>query len=153
MAKSKNQDLVQNKQAFHSYEILDIFEAGLVLYGTEVKSLKNHEGSLKEAYIITKENELWLINAHIPQYSHGNVYNHKEKRERKLLMHKYEIEKLKKATQEKSMTMVPIALYVSKGKVKLKFGLAKGKKLFDKRSALKEKQQKREMQRAMKEHR
>lgn len=153
MGKSKSQDLVQNRRAFHDYEILDTYEAGVVLQGTEVKSLKNYEGSLKEAYIIVKENALWLINSHIPQYSHGNVHNHKETRERKLLMHTYEIKKLQKASQEKTMALVPISLYVSKGKIKLKFGLGRGKKLHDKRSSIKEKHEKREIQRAMKEHR
>lgn len=150
MAIKKNTDLVSNRKAFHDFEILETFEAGIVLQGTEVKSLREHSGSLKEAYIHIKKGELWLINSHISHYSHGNLYNHEEKRERKLLMHKKQINKLYSQVREKGITIVPIALYLSKGRIKLKLATAKGKKRFEKRESIKEKEQTREIRRALK---
>lgn len=145
-----NSDLVSNRRAFHDYEILDTYEAGLALKGTEVKSLREGGGSLQEAYVKTLKGEIWLIGAHIAPYRFGNIHNHEERRDRKLLLHKREIAKLEVAVQQKGMTLVPLGMYLKKGRVKLKVGVAKGKKKADKRSSLKEKDVKREMQRAIK---
>lgn len=144
-------DLVSNREAFHEYEILETFEAGISLLGSEVKSLKDHHGSLKEAYVTIKEGQLWLINSSISFYPYSSSYQHEEKRKRKLLMHVGEIQKLKKQTQEKGFVIIPLAFYLKNGKIKLKIALARGKKLFDKRAALKEKEAKRQIQRAIKE--
>ena len=150
MAKKQNQDLVSNKKAFHDYEILHTYEAGVSLLGTEVKSLRDHSATLGEAYIHVISDELFLKGCHISHYSHGNVHNHEEKRDRKLLMHRNEIEKLRKQVKEKGITLIPLAFYLSKGRIKLKIATAKGKRLFEKRESLKEKEQNKEMQRALK---
>lgn len=148
--KETSKDLVSNKKAFHSFEILDTFEAGIALTGTEVKSLREHGGSLQEAYIRVKGNELWLISCSIAPWKYGSAYNHEERRERKLLMHKYEIAKMKAAAQQKGYTLVPLAMYLKKGKIKLKVAMAKGKTLGDKRHAIKEGEEKRRMARVLK---
>ena len=153
MAKKKKptgSDLVSNRTAFHDYEILETFEAGISLQGTEVKSLRDNGGNLQEGYIKIIHNEIFLIGAHIAPYRFGNVHNHPERRDRKLLMHKKEIEKLKAAVGEKGLALIPIAIYLKQGKIKVKVGLGKGKKKGDKRAALKEKDEKRSMQRALK---
>ena len=147
-----SKDLVSNRRARHDYEILDTHEAGVMLKGTEVKSLRDNGGSLQEAYVKVIRGELYLVGCHIAHYSHGNLYNHEERRDKKLLMHKREIERLRADVQEKGITLVPLALYLKKGRIKLKLGTAKGKKAADKRSSLKEKEVKRQMQRAIKEH-
>lgn len=147
-------ELVKNRRAFHDYLIEDTFETGIVLMGSEVKSLRNHGGALQDAYVTVKNSELWLINASIAPYSFGSAaYNHEERRERKLLMHTYEIEKLRRKTQEKGLTLIPLAIYLKKGRIKVKIGLARGKKSYDKRAALKAKEDKRAVARAIKEHR
>ena len=149
--KKKNEsDLVSNRKAFHNYEILETFEGGLSLLGTEVKSLRNNGGNLQDAYLIVSDNNVILKNASIAPYRFGNVHNHEEKREREVLLHKREILKLKTLTQEKGLTLIPIALYLKKGFVKVKIGVARGKKAYDKRAALKEREHKRAMDRAMK---
>lgn len=144
------QDLVKNRKAFHDYDILESYEAGIALVGTEVKSLKSHHGSLQDAYVTMKDDELWLVNSSIPPYSYGSVFNHKERRERKLLMHKREINKIKKQVEQKGVTIIPLAIYATKGIIKVKIALAKGRKAFDKRAKLREKQDKRQMERALK---
>jgi len=151
VAKKNANELVSNRRAFHDYEILDTYEAGIVLQGTEIKSLRNHGGGLSESYVTVKKNELWLIGSFIAHYSHGNIHNHVERRDRKLLMHKQEIYRLKKQIQEKGLTIVALSMYLKKGRVKIKIGCAKGKKGYDKREHLKEKSQKKEIDRAMKE--
>lgn len=144
-------DLVSNRKARYDYEILETFEAGIELLGTEIKSLRTNSGSLNEAYITVAEDEqLWLINSSITPYQYGNVHNHEEKRKRKLLMHKEEILKLKKATVEKGLALIPLSFYLKKGFVKVKIAIAKGKKRYDKRHALKEKEEKRTMQKFLK---
>lgn len=143
-------ELVSNRKARHNYEILETFEAGIVLQGTEIKSLRNHGGSLDESYIIFNAHEAYLKNAFIAPYSFGSIYNHEERRERKLLMHKRELYRLKQATDQKGLTLIPLALYLSKGKVKVKVALAKGKTKGDKRESLKAKEAQREMQRELK---
>ena len=147
---SKTTDLVSNRRAFFNFEIIETFEAGIVLEGTEIKSLRDNGGSLQESYIKVINNELWLIGCHIAPYKYGNIHNHVETRDRKLLMHKREISKLRTATQEKGLTIVPIAFYLKEGRVKVKVGLAKGKKTADKRAAIKERDDKRHMQKMLK---
>ena len=135
-----SKDLVSNRKARFNYEILDTFEAGISLLGTEVKSLKAGGGALLDAYIVIEESELFLINASIAPYKMGSVNNHEEKRKRKLLMHKREIEKLSRLLHEKGLTLVPLCMYLKAGKVKVKVALAKGKKTYDKRAKIKEKE-------------
>ena len=150
MAKKKNDnDLVNKRRAFHDYEILETYEAGIALKGTEIKSLRSNSGSLQDAYVTINENELWLVNSSIAPYSHGNVYNHEEKRKRKLLMHRREIDKLHRQVQEKGLTLVPLALYLKKGRVKVKIALGKGKKKYDKRESMKEKEHKKSIQKEL----
>lgn len=145
-------DLVSNRRAFHDYEILETFEAGIALLGTEIKSLRNHGGSLQDAYVDIRKGVLCLINSSIAPYSFGNVHNHEDKRERKLLMHHREIEYLRKQMQEKGLLIVPLAIYFNKkGIAKVKIATAKGKKAYDKRSSLKEKEDLRSIQRALKD--
>lgn len=134
------QDLCSNKKAYFNYEILETFEAGIKLLGTEVKSLKDHGGNLSDAYIIIKDPyQVILKNASISPYKMGNIHNHEERRERFLLLHKKEIRILRAKVAEKGFTLVPISLYFKDGHIKLKLGVAKGKKLYDKRASLKEK--------------
>lgn len=139
-------ELVSNRKAFHDYEILDTFEAGIALLGTEIKSLRNHGGSLQDAYVDIRGSELWLINSSIAPYSHGGIYNHEDRRPRKLLMHKTEIEKIDRLHEQKKLVLIPLSIFLNKkGFAKLRFGAGKGKKAYDKRAALKEKAEKREM--------
>lgn len=146
-------DLVSNKRASFNYEILDTFESGIALQGTEIKSLRDHGGSLQEAYVKVINNELWLVGCNIAPYRYGNVHNHEERRDRKLLMHKREIAKLKVATQEKGLTIIPLAFFLKDGRVKVRIALAKGKNVIDKRETIKERDAKRHMDKVMKEHR
>jgi SsrA-binding protein len=142
-------DLVSNRRAFHDYEILETFDAGIALLGTEIKSLRNHGGSLQDAYVDFRNGELWLINSSIAPYSFGNVFNHPERRERKLLMHHREILYLKKLLDEKGLTLIPLAIYLNKkGIAKIKIASAKGKKAYDKRAAIKKREDTRSMERA-----
>jgi len=152
MAKKKidTGDLVSNRRARHDYEILETFEAGMVLRGTEVKSLRAHEASLQEAYVKIIGDEVWLIGASITPYRFGNIHNHDERRDRKLLMHKREISHLKKLTQEKGLTIVALGIYLSKGNIKIKIAAARGKKHHDKRASIREREEKRNIQRMVK---
>lgn len=142
MSMEKESELVSNRKAFHEYEIIDTFETGIVLKGTEVKSLKNHGGSLQDSYVIVEGNELFLINATIAPYSYGALFSHEEKRKRKLLMHRREIERLKRLVQEKSYVLIPLSFYLKKGKIKLKICVGRGKKKYEKREKIKEKEYK-----------
>lgn len=136
-------DLCSNKKAYFNYEILDTFEAGIKLLGTEVKSLKDHGGNLLDAYILLKDDyRVILKNSSIAPYKMGNIHNHEEKRDRLLLLHKKEIRQLKAKVNEKGLSLIPLSMYFKNGKIKLKFGLGRGKKLHDKRSSLKEKEAK-----------
>lgn len=147
MTKPTN-ELVSNRRAFHDYEILDTYEAGIILLGTEIKSLRNHGGSLQDAYVDVKGGGLWLLNSSIAPYSFGNIHNHEERRPRKLLMHKNEIEKLRRQVAEKGLTLIPLAIFLNKkGIAKVRLAVAKGKKAYDKRAALKERDSKRAIQR------
>jgi SsrA-binding protein len=152
MSKDFNPELVSNRKAGHDYEILDTFEAGIVLLGTEIKSLRNHGGSLQDSFVDVRGDELILMNCSIAPYTFGNIYNHVDRRERKLLMHKREIEKLRKLKAEKGLSVVPLSIYLNKkGIAKVKIATAKGKKAYDKRAALKEREDSRSVQRAMKD--
>lgn len=141
--------IAQNKRAWHDYHIEDTYEAGLVLQGTEVKSLRLGRASLLDGYAVIKDGEAWLINVHIPEYTMGTWTNHAARRTRKLLLHRKEIEKLVAKTKEGGLTLVPLAIYFKDGKAKIEIGLAKGKKDWDKRQTLAENQAKREMARAL----
>lgn len=152
MAFKQSSELVQNRAARHHYEILETYEAGLVLKGTEVKSLRDNGGTLQDSYVKLKGEELWLVGAHIAPYRFGNLQNHEEKRERKLLMHRQEINRLRAAMQIKGYTLVPLALYLKAGRVKLKLAKAKGLKAYDKRDKLKTREQKRAIEREIKEY-
>lgn len=143
-------ELASNRKASYQYEILDTFEAGISLFGTEIKSLRENGGNLQEAYISVDRGELWLLNATIAPYRFGSVYNHEEKRKRKLLVHKKEIVKIDSAIREKGLTCIPLKLYLKNGKAKVKIALAKGKKLHDKRESIKEKEDTRNIQRMLK---
>ena len=125
--------LSENRQAGHNYFLLDRFEAGMVLTGTEVKAAKDNKIQLKEAYGAVIGNEAWLVNAHISQYSHGNRENHPPVRNRKLLLHRREIDKLLTQTRDKGLSLIPTRIYLKKGRIKCELAVAKGKKLHDKR--------------------
>ena len=126
-------DATQNRSASHNYFLSDNLETGVVLRGTEVKSVRDGLANLKDAYALVKDNELWLLNAHIGAYEHGNIYNHAPLRTRKLLVHKEELRKLIGKTQQKGLTLIPVRMYFKNGRVKLELALAKGKQLWDKR--------------------
>lgn len=143
-------ELCSNRKAGFQYEILETNETGIALLGTEIKSLRDHGGSLQEAYVSIDNGELWLVNASIAPYRHGSVHNHEERRKRKLLAHKKEIIKLAVAIQEKGLTCIPLSIYLRKGRAKVKIALAKGKKLHDKREAIKEREDTKAIQRALK---
>ncbi len=128
-----DKEILNNRQAYHEYHILDKYEAGVALVGTEVKSIMAGRIQLKESFVQVKDGEVWLIGAHISHYSHGNINNHDVLRERKLLLHRREIEKLEKETTQKGMTLVVTSIYWKNGRIKFEIGVAKGKKLYDKR--------------------
>lgn len=140
-------NLVENRKARHEYTILDKFEAGISLLGTEVKSLRMGRGNLKEAFILIKRDGAWLMQCHISHFTQANRQNHDPIRPRQLLLHHHELNKLRKATNEKGMTVVPLRMYLKGHRVKLEIALAKGKKTHDKRQALKERDARREMRR------
>ena len=142
-------DVSVNKKAFHDYEIIEKFEAGLSLLGTEIKSVRKGKVQLKEAYISFIKGEAYIKGMNIAQYDHGNRFNHDESRDRKLLLHKYEITKLYTKTKLQGLTVVPLKMYLKDGKAKLEIGLARGKSLYDKREDDKLKTMKREALKAM----
>ena len=146
-----DKDILNNRNAFFEYHILDKYEAGIALLGTEVKSVMLGRIQLKESYVTVKEGEVWLFNAHISHYSHGNKNNHEPLRTRKLLLHRKEIEKLEKETTQKGMTLVVTKVYWKNGRIKFEIGVAKGKKLYDKREDLKSKTIERETKAQMKD--
>jgi SsrA-binding protein len=150
MAKETGRKMIaQNKKARHDYHILDTYEAGLVLTGTEVKSLRLGRASLVDGFAQLEGGEAWLYNVHIPEYTQGTWTNHAARRKRKMLLHRAEIEKLDQKSQESGHTVIPLALYFKEGRVKVEIALAKGKKEYDKRQTLREKQDRRETDRAI----
>jgi len=128
-----DKEILNNRLAYHEYHILDKYEAGIALVGTEVKSIMAGRIQLKESFVQIKGDEVWLVGAHISHYSHGNINNHDVLRERKLLLNRREIEKLQKETTQKGMTLVVTSIYWKSGRIKFEIGVAKGKKLYDKR--------------------
>jgi SsrA-binding protein len=130
---SGQRDAAVNRIASHNYFLLEKFEAGVSLTGTEVKSIRDGLANLKDSYGLVKDNEVWLLNAHIGPYEHGNIFNHAPLRTRKLLMHREEIRKLIGKTQQKGLTLIPTRMYFKNGRVKVELALAKGKQLWDKR--------------------
>jgi len=140
--------VAQNRRAGHEYFILETYEAGLVLSGTEVKSLRHGKASLAEAYATVEGDEAWVRQLHIPPYEQGNRWNLDPVRPRKLLLHRKEIEKLKEGVARQGQTIVPLKLYFARGRAKLLVALAKGKKLYDKRHAIAERESRREVERA-----
>tara|TARA_B000000441_G_C21529013_1_gene224927 strand:+ start:96 stop:545 length:450 start_codon:yes stop_codon:yes gene_type:complete len=145
-----NSVVATNRKAFHEYNILETFEAGLELKGSEVKSIREGKASLKQAYILIRKGEAWLRGTHIQSYSHTGFEGHEPVRDRKLLLHKKEIQKINSKLAEKGLTAVPTKLYFKGGLIKLEFGLAKGKKLYDKRDTKKKRDVERDIQRALK---
>ncbi|MBN6052605.1 SsrA-binding protein SmpB [Nonomuraea sp. RK-328] len=141
--------IAQNKRARHDYHVEDTFEAGLVLQGTEVKSLREGRASLIDGYATIDDGEAWLLNVHIPEYTQGTWTNHAARRKRKLLLHRKEITKLAAKVKEGGLTIVPLSLYFKDGRAKIEIGVARGKKDWDKRQTLAEQQAKREMARAL----
>jgi SsrA-binding protein len=129
-----DKEILNNRQAFHEYIVLDKYEAGAALVGTEVKSIMAGRIQLKDSYVTIKDGEVWLLNAHISHYSHGNIQNHDPVRSRKLLLNRREIDKLEKETVQKGMTLVVTRIYWKNGRIKFEIGVAKGKKLYDKRA-------------------
>ncbi len=144
--------IVTNKKAAYDYFILSKYEAGIVLQGSEIKSIRNHAVNLKDSYVVIKNQEVFILNMHIAEYSHGNLFNHDPFRTRKLLLHKKEILKMQLKIKQEGFTLIPTKLYFNeKGKVKVEIALAKGKKLYDKREAIKQREQKRELQKNYKQ--
>jgi SsrA-binding protein len=148
----KSQDIVVNKKARFEYEILDTFEAGIVLHGTEVKSLRLKNVSIQEAFARIKNNEVFIVGMNISLYEMANRFNHEPLRERKLLMHKHEIKRLTGKLQEKGLTLVPLKLYFKNGKAKVLLGLGKGKAKYDKRKTIQKRDADRDMQRDLKRY-
>ena len=150
MSKERGQKLVaSNRKARHDYYIDDVYEAGMVLTGTEVKSLRAGRASLVDGFATVRDGEVWLENVHIPEYTEGTWTNHEPRRRRKLLLHKDEIIKLANDTREAGETIVPLSLYFKDGRAKVEIAVARGKHNYDKRQALRERQDKRESDRAM----
>jgi SsrA-binding protein len=141
--------VAQNRKAFHDYFIEETLEAGMVLTGTEVKSLRDAKANLMDSYVLIKDNEVFLFNCHISPYTHGNIMNHDPVRTRKLLLHKKELIKLQAKAAQKGYSVIPLKLYFKNGRAKAEIGLAKGKRQYEKRETIKKKEADREIQRAM----
>ncbi|CAM3976652.1 SsrA-binding protein SmpB [Catellicoccus marimammalium] len=150
MPKGEGQVIAQNKKARHDYTILETYEAGIVLQGTEIKSIRNRRVNLKDGFIRVRNQEAFLYNVHISPYEQGNLFNHDPLRTRKLLLHKKQIKKLAEEQKQSGITIVPLKIYLKDGFAKVLIGVAKGKKQYDKREALKEKDMKRDIQRTLK---
>ena len=150
MAKAEGKLIANNKKAYHDYFILDTYEAGIALHGTEVKSLRMGKCSIKESFIRVENGEMFIYGMHISPYEKGNIFNKDPLRVRKLLLHKAEINKMLGKTKEKGMSIVPLKVYFKGSLVKVEIGLAKGKKLYDKRQDIAKKDQKREAERDFK---
>lgn len=147
------QSICRNKRAYHEYEVFDALECGVVLTGTEVKSLREHVASIEDAYAKIDGGELWLIGSDIPEYTMGNRLNHKPKRPRKLLLHKREIEKFAGKASQQGFTLIPLRLYFKQGRAKVEIAVARGKKQYDKRETKKKAEAAREIRKEMKNRR
>ena len=141
--------VTSNRRAFHDFHILESVEAGIVLTGTEIKSIRDGKATISEAYARIDNGELWLIGSNVSPYSHGNRANHEPDRPRKLLVHRRELERLREAVQQKGLTLVPLRLHLKQGLAKVDIGVARGKKLYDKRTADADRQAKRDVERAL----
>ena len=150
---TNRKEISVNRQAFHNYEIIERFEAGIVLTGTEIKSAREGLVNLKDSYAIVKAGEVWLLNCHISPYSHGNYANHEPLRTRKLLLKRSEINRLIGRTTERGLTLVPLKLYLKEGRLKCELALAKGRKVHDKREVSRQKTIDRETRQALSERR
>ncbi len=148
-AEQENKIIARNRRARHDYHVLDVVEAGIVLTGTEVKSLRAGRASLTDGFAELRDGELWLMGVHIPEYTLGTWTNHEPRRPRKLLLHRREIDKLASQTSEQGLTIVPLALYFSGGRVKVELALARGKRAYDKRQDLARRDAAREVERAL----
>lgn len=142
--------IASNKTARLNYEIGDVYEAGIVLTGTEVKALRSGKANLKDSYAVVKDGEVFLREMHISHYDHGNRYNHEPLRARKLLLHKREIRKLYGKSKERGLSLVPLKLYFKDGKVKVEIGIGRGKKLYDRRQDIKQREERRDVARSFK---
>lgn len=152
MAEREEKNIAKNRRAFHDYEILRTFEAGIALTGTEVCSLRENNCQLTDCFAMVRKGELWLMNLHIAPYSHGNIANPDPDRNRKLLMHKNEIRMLESSVHEKGMALIPLRMYFAKNNlVKVELAICRGKKLYDKRADLAKKESQREVERALKD--
>lgn len=152
MKEKQNRDIARNKRAFHDYEILETFEAGIELTGTEVRSLRDNNCQLTDAFALVRGGEAWLNNVHISPFAHGNINNPDPDRRRKLLLHKKQIRYLSEKTQEKGFAIVPLKMYFNdNGLVKVEIALARGKKLYDKRESMKKRDTARDIERALKD--
>lgn len=151
-AEDPNQRIVcRNRKARHEFEILDEIDCGVQLYGSEVKSVRNSKVVIEDAYARVDGSEVWLINSDIAEYPQATLFNHERRRKRKLLLHRREISKFAESGEEKSLTLVPLEVFIARGFIKVKLGLCRGRKLHDKRENLKKKQHKREMDAALKQ--
>lgn len=148
--KEEKQIAARNKKANHDYFILDTYECGLVLTGTEIKSIRASKVSIQDAYCNIKNNEMYIVGMHIAKYDHGNIFNHNETRDRKLLAHRSEIRKMIGRTSQEGLTLIPLEVYITRGIAKVLIGVAKGKKNYDKRESLKEKEVNRDIARSLK---
>ena len=142
--------VAQNRKAFHDYSIEETVEAGIMLTGTEVKSLRDGKANLMDSYVLVKNSEVFLLNCHISPYSHGNIMNHDPVRTRKLLLHKKEIERLQGKAAQKGFSLIPLKIYFKGSHAKVEIGLARGKKQYEKRDTIKKREADREIERAMK---
>src|SRR5512135_414869 len=150
MLKFWMQIIAQNRKAFHDYSIEDTVEAGIVLVGTEVKSLREGKANLKDSYVLIKDGEVLLLNCHISPYTHGNIMNHDPVRTRKLLLHKKEIARIQAKALQKGYSLIPLKIYFKESRAKVEIGLARGKKMYEKRDTIKKREADREIERAMK---
>lgn len=146
----KDPVLARNKPARHEYEILETFEAGIELHGTEVKALRAGRSQLRDGYVRVENGEAWLLAVHISPYAQGNLRNHEPERRRRLLLHRREIDHLEGRVRQQGLTLVPLRLYLKRNRIKLEIGVARGKKLWDKRQALAEREARREAERVTK---
>ncbi len=150
LKQDEEKNITVNRKARHEYAILQTFEAGIALVGTEVKALRQGKANLVDSYATVRNNEVWLISAHISEYTQGNINNHIPTRDRKLLLNRSEIRKLIGKTKEKGLTLIPLRLYFKNGKVKVELALAKGKKVYDKRESIAKKDLQRDQERKFK---
>lgn len=150
MPKGEGKLIAQNKKARHDYHILETFEAGMVLQGTEIKSIRNSRINLKDGFVRVNKGEVFLVNVHISPYEQGNIFNHDPLRTRKLLLRKHQIRQLEVESKNAGITIVPLKIYIKDGYAKLLIGLAKGKKEYDKRESIKQKDQERQIRRIVK---